>query len=173
MEESLTDAVWFLLCHHASRRDISLALADQYGRPLGTPIPLDTIDDHIAKAWALYHDRRKEERDRAKELQLERLYATLRTMRGATHFRAAIETEKLIAKIEGNEAPKQIRLGGPGASPTGGPIPIAQVQNAPTSDELRRELAKTLARANEAAAAAPAAGPQPIAPGDAPPDDDQ
>lgn len=43
-EATIIDAVEYLLIHRAGRQAISNALTAEYGRPPGTPIPLNTVE---------------------------------------------------------------------------------------------------------------------------------
>lgn len=166
-EEKLLDAIAFLVEHRTSREQMSRALAEEFGRPPGTPIPLSTLDENIAKLRARWQAEAELTRAETKKMQLRRLYRRLRNLKGAKNYREAADLEKLIAKIEGNEEPKRLTLG----TPDGKPLPVA-LQHEPNSDELRRELAELEAKAAAARAKSPDAPAAP-APADPPgPDDD-
>ena len=114
----MLDAVEHLLLHNASRHSISTALADAFGRPPGTPIPLPTVDDYIAKVNKRWSEEAELTRVETRRRQQRRLYKRLAGLKAGGHFREAAELEKLIAKVEGNIMP--IEVSGPG----GGPIPV-------------------------------------------------
>lgn len=124
----MLDDVEHLMLHRATADMISVALAEKYGKPgpdgVKQPVPIETIRDYMARARARWASDPHKDDSRAelKARQLRRLYRRLSALKGHGNFREAIETERLIAKIEGNEAPRVLGFETP---PGGGSPPIA------------------------------------------------
>lgn len=147
----MLDAVEYLLLHRVSRDGMMLALAKDFGRPTGTPIPPGTIDGYIVKVKARWQAETRLSRDETRERQLRRLYKRLGFLRGAQKYREAADLEDLIAKIEGNFAPKQIIA----STPPNKPLEVKIIDPRKMSQGARqRRIAELTARAATAAAGA-------------------
>jgi hypothetical protein len=82
-------------------------------------------------------------RGEARKRQIRRLFGMVMQAKAEKRHTDAIRIESLLSKVEGTEAPKKISL----STPPGEPLTIKTVpKTAPTSDELRRELAALLAK---------------------------
>lgn len=134
-----------------SRQEISLALADKFGRPPGTPVPLATVDDWIEKAKERIREVLSTDVKEATMMQLGRLFEDLIQHKAGGHRDTVIQTERLLADILGTKAALRIETSGPG----GGPIAVKTVL---TSDEKRARAAALMAAAGARLAAADEAG---------------
>lgn len=134
----MLDDVEHLMLHRATADMMSVALAEKYGKPgpdgAKQPVPTETIRDYMQKVRARWASDPHKDDSRAdlKSRQLRRLYRRLSALKGAGHFREAIETERLIAKIEGNEAPRVLGFEQPpgNGSPPSGLATIPQIVQA-------------------------------------------
>jgi hypothetical protein len=149
-EAKMVDAVEYLLLHRVNRDGMTLALAKDFGRPAGTPVPLTTIDDYIARVKTRWQAETRLTRDETRERQLRRLYKRLGFLQGAQKYREAADLEDLIAKIEGNFAPKQIIA----STPPNKPLEVKVIDPRKMSQGARqRRIAELTTRVAVAAAA--------------------
>ncbi len=142
--QDLTDQVEHMMLYamgrHAISRGMGAWLHEKGVQPDKTPVPMGTIDDYIRRVKDRWTEDASPTRTETRKRQLLRLHNQLAKAIDQKRWRDAIRIEALISKIEGNEATKTIEL----KTPIGQPLAVSFPQTAPTSDDLRRELAKLM-----------------------------
>jgi hypothetical protein len=141
--EKMLAAVAFMLDRNLGRQAISRALANEYGNPRGTAIPLPTVDDAIAKVNESWRDEARKTRVATKAAQRRRLYDRMRALEGEKKYREINDVEKLVGKIEGNFAPIKVEA----TTPPGQPIEVSiRDPRKMTTGERRHRIAELEAK---------------------------
>lgn len=118
------------------------------------PVPSRTVADYVARVTKRWEEEPLPTRRKARARQVRRLYAQIAALHTKGLHGEIEKRERLLARIEGTEAPKVVHLAGEG----GGPIQTENETTAVTltSGELRARAALVLATAKAKIATAAA-----------------
>lgn len=133
--------------HGKGRQAISTALGvwlfKEGKQPEPTPVPIATVDSYIRRAKDMWAEESAVTRGEARKRQIRRLFGMVMQAKAEKRHTDAIRIEALLSKVEGTEPPRKISL----STPPGESLKVQEVpKTAPTSDDLRRELAALLGK---------------------------